>query len=98
MSLLTGGGDRPYVHGLTNALASDGISVDLIGGDELDSPEFRDLPNVRFLNLRGDQGRAAPLAQKVRRIVSYYARLIRYAWTAETTIFHILWNNRFETF
>ena len=28
----------------------------------------------------------------------YYARLIRYAATAKPRIFHILWNNKFESF
>ena len=28
----------------------------------------------------------------------YYARLIRYAATAKPKIFHILWNNKFESF
>ena len=28
----------------------------------------------------------------------YYAKLIRYAATAKPKIFHILWNNKFESF
>ncbi|OLE29720.1 MAG: hypothetical protein AUI36_30435 [Cyanobacteria bacterium 13_1_40CM_2_61_4] len=28
----------------------------------------------------------------------YYARLVRYAWSARPEIFHILWNNKFEFF
>jgi glycosyltransferase involved in cell wall biosynthesis len=96
--LLTGGGDRPYAFGLATALISKGISLDLIGSDELDSPEFYGKAGVNFLNLRGDQRPNAGLPTKVLRVSAYYARLIRYAATANPGIFHILWNNKFEFF
>jgi len=96
VALLTGGGDRPYVIGLATALASKGAALDLIGSDELDSPDLRGMPGVNFLNLRGDQRPEASPASKVLRVLTYYARLIRYAATAEPKIFHILWNNKFE--
>lgn len=96
--LLTGGSDRPYVHGLTNTLSSMGVTVDLIGSDELDEPDFRSWPGVSFLNLRGDQRPNAGFIAKTYRILAYYLRLIRYAFTAKPRIFHILWNNRFEMF
>ena len=35
---------------------------------------------------------------KVRRVLRYYARLIRYAATAEPTVLHILWHNKIEAF
>jgi glycosyltransferase involved in cell wall biosynthesis len=98
ISLLTGGGDWLYAHGLTSALSAKGVRIDVIGSDELDGPEFRSIPGVRFLNLRGDQRRNAGLAEKVSRITKYYLRLIAYAATAKPKIFHILWNNKFETF
>ena len=98
VTLLTGGSDRPYVYGLTNALSSVGVTVDLIGSDELDEPDFRSNPGVTFLNLRGDQRPNADLSAKMYRIVAYYSRLIRYAATAKPKIFHILWNNKFEMF
>ena len=96
VGLLTGGSDKPYALGLSMALASKSVYLDFIGSDELDSPELRATPNLRFLNLRGDQRDDASLAAKIRRISLYYARLIRYASVTETRIFHILWNNRFE--
>jgi D-inositol-3-phosphate glycosyltransferase len=96
--LLTGGIDRPYVHGLTNALSSVGVTIDLIGSDELDEPELHNKPGVRFLNLRGDQRPKASAKAKIRRILTYYSRLILYAATAKPRIFHILWNNKFEMF
>src|SRR6516225_1846421 len=98
VALLSGGGDRPYVFGLATALMAKCATLDLIGSDELDCPEFHNQPGVNFLNLRGDQRPDASLVAKVSRLSKYYARLIRYAATAKPKIFHILWNNKFETF
>jgi glycosyltransferase involved in cell wall biosynthesis len=96
IALLTGGGDRPYALGMASSLIAQGISFDFIASDELESPELRANPLVRFLNLRGDGRADAPLATKVVRIVRYYWRLVRYAATADPRIFHILWNNKLE--
>jgi D-inositol-3-phosphate glycosyltransferase len=98
IALLTGGSDRPYATGLASALASQGLGVEFIGSDELDCPQIREIVGLRFMNFRGDQREDAGLAQKATRIVSYYARLIRYAIVAEPPILHILWNNKFELF
>jgi glycosyltransferase involved in cell wall biosynthesis len=98
VGLLTGGGDKPYAFGLAMTLISKGVCLDFIGSDELDSPELHRIPNLRFLNLRGNQRQDVSLATKVRRISVYYARLIRYASVATPKIFHILWNNKFRTF
>jgi len=98
VSLLTGGSDKPYVHGLTQALSSIGIALDVVGSDELDEPDLRNRSGVNFLNLRGDQRPDAGLIGKIFRILGYYWRLIRYAATSKPRIFHILWNNKFETF
>ena len=98
MSLLTGGADRPYVFGLATALMSKKAALDVIGSDDLDFPEFRGQPGVRFLNLRGSHRPDASAASKIARVSRYYARLIRYSATAKPRIFHILWNNKFESF
>jgi len=98
VGLLTGGGDRPYALGLAMALLSKGVQVDFIGSDELDNPELRARPKLNFLNLRGNQRRDASLARKISRVLTYYARLIRYAAVARPKVFHILWNNKFELF
>lgn len=98
VALLTGGGDRPYAFGLATALISRGARLDLIGSDELDSPEFRGNDGVSFLNLRGNQRPDASLLSKASRVLIFYAKLIRYALTAKPKIFHILWNNKFESF
>lgn len=73
------------------------VVLDLIGSDELESPEFQGKTGVNFLNLRGSQDQNASLARKVSRISMYYAKLIRYAATARPNLFHILWNNKFES-
>ena len=98
VGLLTGGIDKPYAFGLAMALISKGVYLDFIGSDEMDSPEFHTSPNLRFLNLRGDQRRDATLATRIWRILIYYARLIRYTSVAKPKIFHILWNNKFQIF
>jgi len=98
VGLLTGGFDRPYALSLAMALVSKGVCLDLIGSDELDSPELYASPRLNFLNLRGNQSGNAGLARKILRVLIYYARLIRYASSARPAIFHILWNNKFEFF
>jgi glycosyltransferase involved in cell wall biosynthesis len=98
VALLTGGGDRPYVFGLTTALMSKAVTLDVIGSDELDFPELQGKPGVIFLNLRGDQRPDAGFLTKLLRVSRYYAKLIRYAARAKPRIFHILWNNKFELF
>ncbi len=98
VSLLTGGGDKPYAFGLATELISKGVSLDLIGSDDLDCPEFRGRPKVVFLNLRGDQNPDANRLIKISRVLLFYFRLIRYAATSRPKIFHILWNNKFQTF
>jgi glycosyltransferase involved in cell wall biosynthesis len=95
VALLTGGIDKPYAFGLAMALASKGVCLDVIGSDDVDSPEMRTTPKLNFLNLWGSK-REASLARKISRVLIYYARLIRYASVAEAKIFHILWNNKLQ--
>src|SRR5207245_8421681 len=96
VTLLTGGSDKAYALGLTSALVGQGISIDFIGSDELDTPELHTTPLVNFLNLRGDQRENVSFQRKARRILAYYYRLLRYAAVARPPIFHILWNNKFQ--
>ena len=98
IALLTGGSDRPYVFGLTTSLIPKGISIDLIGSDELYFPEFRSRAGLNFLNLRGCNRPDVSFLRKVIRVSTYYAKLLRYAATSKPKIFHILWNNKFELF
>jgi D-inositol-3-phosphate glycosyltransferase len=98
VSLLTGGGDKPYAFGLATELMRKGAWLDVIGSDELDCPEFHGKRGVTFFNLRGDQRPDVSVLRKVFRVSAYYGKLIRYAATAKPRIFHILWNNKFELF
>ena len=70
VALLTGGGDKPYAFGLATELISKGASLDLIGSDELDSPEFHGKRRVNFLNLRGDQRPDAGFGKKMFRVLA----------------------------
>jgi D-inositol-3-phosphate glycosyltransferase len=96
VALLTGGDDKTYALGLTLALTSREVFVDFIGSSGIDSPELHNSPLIDFLNLRGDQNEQANIWKKVKRILAYYGRLIKYAAVAQPSIFHILWNNKFE--
>lgn len=98
VALLTGGGDRHYACGLATALASNGVRVDCVGGDEIDSPEMHDTAGLVFFNLKRDGRGRDGLLKKVTRTLSSYLRLVSYAATAKPKVFHILWNNRFEYF
>jgi glycosyltransferase involved in cell wall biosynthesis len=98
IALLTGGDDKPYVLGLAEALTLAGVAIDVIGSDDLTVPELLANPRVGFLNLRGDQSSDAGLARKIKRILTYYWRLICYTATGQPKLFHILWNNKFELF
>src|SRR5437867_4309743 len=93
VAVLTGGSDPSYVFGLGTALISSGMALDIVGNDELAFPEFQGRPEVKFLNLRGDQRHNVGVTTKVRRILAFYVKLIRYAAAAKPKIFHILWNN-----
>jgi glycosyltransferase involved in cell wall biosynthesis len=98
VALLTAGRDRPYALGLASSLADAGVNFDFIGGDDMDDSTLRHRPQIRFLNLRGDQSVEAGLARKIGRVLVYYFRLLAYATTARPKVFHILWNNKFEYF
>ncbi len=98
VALLTGGDDKPYVVGLTEALTASGVSMDLIGSDDLLCDQLLNNPQVNFLNLRGDQNPNVRFTKKLFRVLVYYVRLVCYVATAQPKILHIQWNNRFQTF
>ena len=98
VALLTGGADKPYAFGLSKALVGRGLRVDLVAGSELDLRQLRAEPGLNFLNLRGDQRSTVSVLRKMARVTAYYGRLIQDAAVARPRVFHILWNNKFETF
>lgn len=98
VALLTAGRDQPYAFGMATALMARVRFLDIIGGDDLDLPHWHGKPHVRFLNMRGNISEAAGLSRKIARILDYYARVLLYAAGTHARLFHILWNNKFETF
>ena len=98
VTLLTGGTDRPYTYGLTMELIAKGVTIEVIGSDSLEFPEFHTTPGLTFRNLQGSQRADVSLLRKMSRLLGFYAKLIRYAATAKPRIFHILWNGKFELF
>jgi D-inositol-3-phosphate glycosyltransferase len=98
VSLLTGGGDKPYAFGLLDALVSRGIAVDFIGNDDMSNADIVGHRRVNFLNLRGNQNHAAPILRKITRVLKYYLRLVTYARRTDSRVFHILWFNKFLLF
>jgi glycosyltransferase involved in cell wall biosynthesis len=97
VAILTGGQDRHYTVGLGTALMAQDFDLDIIGSNEIDGPEFQGNPHARFHNFYGAE-QSVNLPRRIGRILSFYARLFRYALTAEPKIFHILWNNKLPTF
>jgi glycosyltransferase involved in cell wall biosynthesis len=98
VGLLTGGFDRPYAFGLSTALAASGVAVDVIGSDDVDSPEMHTTPGIDFINLQGAYRPNMSAAEKVLRILIFYVRLLKYAATAQPRILHILWNTKLLLF
>ncbi len=98
IALLTAGKDPHYALGFAPALANSGIQLEVVGDSEMERfPGIRH-PNIRFLNLREDQRSDASTFQKMRWILRYYVRLIRFSARSQSTIFHILWPNKFVYF
>lgn len=78
IGVLAGPRDGPYATALALTLISRRVRVDVIGRDEVDSPELHVTPNLRFLNLREGQTHEADFAKKFSGLAAYYARLIQY--------------------
>ena len=95
ISLLTGGQDLHYALGLLSGLVRQNIDVEFVGNDAMQASEVTQYSNVKYVNLRGDQSSNATLHEKVRRVLKYYVKLIKYAATTDSQLFHILWLNKF---
>jgi len=98
VALLTAGKDVHYALGLAPALAEAGVDLEVVGNTQMEQFAGLHRENVRFFNLRGDQRSDAPLAEKVRRILDYYIRLMGFSWRSRSDLFHILWPNKFIYF
>jgi glycosyltransferase involved in cell wall biosynthesis len=98
VALLTACQDKPYVFGLATALAAKGVCLDVIGSDEVDSPEMHSTANLNFIKLRAHQRKSASTITRLSSLLAYYARVVGYASRTDARVLHILWNNRFEYF
>ncbi len=98
VSLLTAGKDPHYALGLLGGLTPNGIDVDFIGNDAMESAEVIKSVRVTYYNLRGDQAPQVSLKNKAVRVIRYYLKLIAYAARTDSKLFHILWLNKFTYF
>jgi glycosyltransferase involved in cell wall biosynthesis len=98
LGLLTACRDRHYAFGLAVALAARGVNLDVVGGDEIDSPELHSTPNLRFLNFLSDEKSKVGFANRLSKLFVYYGKLIRYTAHSKPRVLHILWNGRFDFF
>jgi D-inositol-3-phosphate glycosyltransferase len=97
VALLTGGFDRPYAYGLAMALVATGVRLDVIGSDYVDSAEMHTTAGLQFFNLWPPQQPGGTFS-KLSRVMTHYARLMRYTASAKPKIFHILWNSKIQIF
>ena len=98
IALLTGGIDKHYACGLSQSLASLGITVDVICNSEMDTPEMQECGNVRLLSFYATPQRHHNKLQRLLAIFGVYARLLYYGAASSAPIFHILWNYKFTFF
>jgi D-inositol-3-phosphate glycosyltransferase len=96
VALLTGGIDRSYVFGLSMALISKGICVDVIGSDSVDSSEMHTTSGLTFLNLQSTPLPSASFVRRAWAVLAFYVRFVRYTSISKPKIFHILWNNKLQ--
>jgi glycosyltransferase involved in cell wall biosynthesis len=98
VSVLNAGGQTDYLYGLVSGLAAqDEVHIDVVDGDASQNL-FREFPSVRHENLRGDNRSSQSVPVKLLRIARYYFRLMAYAVTSSSAIFHIQWDNSFLLF
>ncbi len=98
VSLLTGGMDAHYAFGLLSGLISKPILIDVIGNNDMEKSDIMHNEKITHHNLRGDQNPKAPILKKSARVLRYYFKLVKYTATTDSTLFHILWLNKFIYF
>jgi D-inositol-3-phosphate glycosyltransferase len=95
VAVLTGGKDVHYVLGLVPELASRGIRVVVAGNDELAHGAGLAPGRVESHDLVGRRDPSAGPVRKAWRVLSYYGRLLRFAYRTDARLFHILWFRKF---
>jgi D-inositol-3-phosphate glycosyltransferase len=98
VALFTGGIDRHYACALGKALASAGVTLDVIGNAEMDSCGMRSFGNVRLLEFYAMPRQNQSLFRKLLACLAVYLRVIRYAASESPRTFHVLWNYKIQFF
>ena len=88
---LTTGGAPHYEAGLVAGLLEQNLSVEVIGGPELQQAAVMHDPRVRYLNLHGPQLPDASPMLKLLRAMRVYWRLLRYAAGTDSPLLHLQW-------
>ena len=96
ISLINGSGAIQYLDGLLSGLSKiTDLSINLVDSDICEG-RYNDIPNVRLINIRGNQDFNVPFFKKFKRIFKFYFKLLLYTTKTDTKIFHIQWYNRFD--
>ena len=94
VSLLNAPDFKSYSLSMLQALALKGVRIDLIGNADIGTAKVVGDKNVNYLNLRGDENPAASTIRKLNRILKYYFRLVIYAATTDSSLFHMQAHNK----
>ena len=78
VSLLTGGDDPNYAFPLAASLADQGVQVEFVRNDAIESAADLKRANICNLNLRGSQDPRAPFHSKGARVPLYHQKLLAY--------------------
>ncbi|HEX3800829.1 MAG TPA: glycosyltransferase family 4 protein [Verrucomicrobiae bacterium] len=87
---LTTGGAPHYETGLIQGLVNQNIALDVIGGDELE-PALAGNARVNFRNFQGGSDPRISKLRKLLKVAGVYWKMIRYAATTDSKLFHIQW-------
>lgn len=87
--IIANGFQEDYIINLLNSLAGKVDKLEFIGSS-IYSPDKINA-DISFLNLRGEHNEDVSLFKKIRRIIKYYFRLIKFIFKTDAKIIHIQW-------
>jgi D-inositol-3-phosphate glycosyltransferase len=91
-------GEPHYQLGLLSGLAQQPLLLDVIGDDSLRSAPVLSQPRITFRQLRSALDSKSPKWVRLAQVISYYIKLICYAITTDSRLFHIQWPYKFVVF
>jgi glycosyltransferase involved in cell wall biosynthesis len=93
ISILNAGQQTDYLYGLVSGLSQfSSLKIEVVDSDN-SIGLFDQFKCVKFFNLRGNNLSPQSLLTKICRISWYYVRLLWYAISTKSKIFHIQWEN-----